>query len=626
MSFPSSNVRALLVEDDEVDAERVQRCLRGAPELVGDLQEARRLKDALTALEADSFELVLLDLSLPDSRGLTTATRVLAAAPYSAVVILSGQSDQQTALKAMTLGASDFLVKGEFDERLLVRSLTYALERQRILLRLQKSEADYRLLAEHSADLITRHAADGTIKFASEASRVVLGREPDELLGLTLETVADEEHKSTVSQKLDSLSEVGITRFEFRARCAQGKLAWMETIARRVNKGSDDLVLVTRNVQDRKAAEDRLREREGQLMRARQLESLGRLAGGVAHDFNNLLTIIGGYAGLVLEDLSPEHSLRAEVQEICDASQRGARLVGQLLAVARQQVSRPRQLDLHQVLEHTARLLRTALGEQIELRVKLDPETPRVWMDPTQLEQVLLNLAFNARDAMPSGGLLELGAGPSPTGRVLLTIRDTGCGMEKEVLEHVFEPFFTTKGELGTGLGLATVYGLVKQAEGSIEIDSRPGEGTLFSIELPAASTEQEPSKKPLATASRLRGHETVLVLDDNELVRQLAVKTLERAGFKVLAARSGPEALEMAVGQQLDLLLTDVAMPQMSGIEVVERMRSHRPDLKILLMSGYNQDPEVAAALEQGRLDFLPKPFGPAELVESVRRVLDHP
>lgn len=603
-----------------MDAERVRRCLREAKPKT--LRATNRLKDALLALETESYDLVLLDLSLPDSQGLSTVTKVVEAAPHSAVVILTGQSDQQTALEAMTLGASDFLVKGEFDDPLLLRSLRYALERRRILLRLQKSEENYRLLAEHSGDLITRHAADLTIKFASEASRVVVGREPGELLGTSLASLVHEPDWETVSQRLSCLPEVGISRFEFRARCAQGDLAWMETIARRVNDDSGELVLVTRNVQDRKAAEERLKDREAQLLRARQLESLGRLAGGVAHDFNNLLTIISGYAGLMLDDMEATHSLRSDIQEISDASRRGARLVAQLLAVARQQVSLPQALDLPKVLKQTARLVRTAVGEQIEVKVTVSPEAPRVWMDPTQLEQMLLNLAFNARDAMHEGGVLEFRAGLSSEGNTLLTVSDSGCGMEREVLDKLFEPFFSTKGELGTGLGLATVYGLVKQSGGDIKVSSRPGEGTTFFIELPVADGEDE---RPEIELERPRGstRATVLIVEDDESVRRVAVTSLERAGFTVLAARGGADALEVSSGTDFDLLLTDLVMPHMSGMEVVESLRAERPLLKVLVMSGYSQDPEVTSALESGQIAFLPKPFTPSQLVSSIREVL---
>ena len=385
-----------------------------------------------------------------------------------------------------------------------------------------------------------------------------------------------------------------------------------------------------------------LRRLEHQLLLAQRMEGIGRLAGGIAHDFNNLLTAILGHAEMAQTDVSPGDPARGNIAEITRAAQRAADLTRQLLAFARRQIIEPRIVDLNGLVLNVDRMLRRLLGEDVELVTVQDPDLWRVRIDPGQFEQVLVNLAVNARDAMPTGGTLVIEtrnvyldeefarqhATVQPGPHVLLAVSDTGSGMDAEVLAHIFEPFFTTK-EVGkgTGLGLATCYGIVKQNKGSIWVDSEKEIGTTFRIFLPRADAMLQPIElhEPRAI-EQPRGTETVLLVEDELLVRNLAADALRRHGYQVLSASTGLEALDIA-GQALkpiDLLVTDVVMPQMGGQQLAVRMLSERPTLKVLFISGYSD----MALLQHGTLvpgtALLQKPFTPGQLVHRVRELLD--
>jgi two-component system, cell cycle sensor histidine kinase and response regulator CckA len=411
--------------------------------------------------------------------------------------------------------------------------------------------------------------------------------------------------------------------------------------------------LVLRDITERlqaQAEQDRLRaeaehERlEARMHRAQRLESLGQLAGGVAHDFNNLLAVIMNYGTFVIEEAEAQQpdvtAIRRDGEQIVRASKRGTELTHQLLAFARREVVRPRVLDLNQVILDVEQMLRRSIGEHITLTTTLAAGLPLVTADPGQIEQVLVNLAVNARDAMPSGGQLTISTGAvdldadhaanrpglDPGRYVRIAVSDTGAGMSKEVVDRAFEPFYTTKrsGE-GTGLGLATVYGIVTQAHGSVQIYSEPGLGTTVSTLLPVTD---EPSAVPAATApepepARQGNGETILVVEDEPALRDLACRILDGAGYRVLSAENGQDALQLATSG-IDLLVTDVIMPGMLGKELADRLTERDPKLRVLYMSGYAQ-PILAS---RGTLDpgvtLIEKPFGKAELLTAVRHQLD--
>jgi PAS domain S-box-containing protein len=376
-----------------------------------------------------------------------------------------------------------------------------------------------------------------------------------------------------------------------------------------------------------------LRTLEEQLRQAQKMEAVGRLAGGIAHDFNNLLTVVGGYLHLVLDATPPTDPRYDKLKQVLAASNRATTLTSQLLAFGRKQLVQPKLVNLNNLLTNMESLLRPVLGEHIRLRTDLCNDLPFVMADPNQMEQVLINLATNARDAMPEGGELRIktsllngriNPGRDSGARVRIQISDTGCGMSRDVLEHVFEPFFTTKGVgRGTGLGLSTVYGIVKQNHGTIHVASSPGQGTAFDILLPAAS-EGEVAMPAAESPGSLRGTETILVAEDETGVRKLVCETLEQLGYTVLEAADGREAL-LILEQHgpVPILLTDVIMPVMGGPELAKRARSLMPGIKVVYMSGYTDDTLAFYGLPQPDTEYIQKPFTPAALAEKVHRVL---
>jgi two-component system, cell cycle sensor histidine kinase and response regulator CckA len=370
------------------------------------------------------------------------------------------------------------------------------------------------------------------------------------------------------------------------------------------------------------------------------MEAVGQLAGGVAHDFNNLLTVIIANAGLALETVASGHSPEEELQEIVRASERAAALTRQLLAFSRKQVLQPCLLDLKQVITGIAPMLERLIGEDIEIVTILAPNLGMMRADPGQLEQVLVNLAVNARDAMPDGGVLSLRAEnvvvrpgersvPErvPAGTyVLLTVADTGCGMPPEVRDRVFEPFFTTKPSgRGTGLGLPTVYGIVEQSGGMIWLDTAPGQGTAFSMCFPLVGECQLPETDAANDGAVPRGAETVLLVEDETGVRLLARKILERQGYAVLDAANGPDALALVAAHDtpIHLLVTDMVMPELNGRELARRLLAVKPTLRVIYMSGYTDDEIIRRGLEPNNR-FVEKPFTSETLAHAVRAALD--
>jgi PAS domain S-box-containing protein len=380
---------------------------------------------------------------------------------------------------------------------------------------------------------------------------------------------------------------------------------------------------------------------EAQLLQAQKMEGIGRLAGGVAHDFNNLLSVILSYVGFAAKDL-PEGQLKSDLLEVKKAGDRAAQLTGQLLAFSRKQISRPERLDLNELLSEMERMLSPLIGEDVELVRRLAPGLGVVKADPGHLEQVIMNLVVNARDAMPEGGKLTLEtanvdlaaeyvvshAVVPPGAYVRLAVTDSGVGMSSETMERLFEPFYTTKDVgKGTGLGLSTVYGIVKQAGGSIVVGSVPGQGSTFQIYLPRQPAAPPIAAVPPATVAKpSTGVETILVVEDEAALRAVIRRLLEASGYTVLLAGNGEEALRVAAEHKgdIDLLLTDVVMPRMNGKQVAEELCRRRPSLNVLYMSGYTGN----VISQQGTLDektaFLAKPFSEIELTRMVRKTLD--
>ncbi len=467
-------------------------------------------------------------------------------------------------------------------------------------------------------------------------------------------------HEATTDLKTEGLNAGAddfiskpINNAELLARIkAMLRLRRAEDELRELNERLEDVVTErTRTLRDqlRKSAlaEQALQESEKekeqleeQFRQSQKMEAVGRLAGGVAHDFNNLLTVINSYAGFASDELRDGDPMKADIEMILTAGQRAADLTRQLLIFSRKQVMEPRVLDLNEVVSELQKMLRRLIGEDIDLCTSLGDDLGRITADPGQLEQVLMNLTVNARDAMPKGGTLTIEtanveldeesrsmhadsvAGP----HVMLTVSDNGPGMTAEVKAQIFEPFFTTKeAGTGTGLGLATVYGIVKQSGGSIWVDSEPGQGTTFKIYLPRVEAEKTEERRH-TDITELRGSEMVLLVEDEEAVRTLTRRMLVSAGYQVITASNGGEALLECerYGGVIHLLLTDVVMPKMSGKDLVNRLAKLRPSLKALFMSGYTGDVTLHHGVTDEGVLFIAKPFNAQALLRKVRTVLD--
>jgi signal transduction histidine kinase/ActR/RegA family two-component response regulator len=433
---------------------------------------------------------------------------------------------------------------------------------------------------------------------------------------------------------------------EIRLKKKSGEIIWVQIGVAPVVDADNEVIGSVRihtDITERKRAEETRAKLEAQLRQSQKMEAVGTLAGGIAHDFNNLLTAIMGYSGLALDELSPDDPRYNDIQGIQKTAQRAADLTRQLLAFARRQVVEPRVLDLNELILNMGKMLHRLIGEDIELVTLPGPNPGLVKVDPGQFEQVLVNLAINARDAMPNGGKLTIEtanvildldyirehAEVIPGEYVMLAVSDNGVGMTEEVKFHIFEPFFTTKEvDRGTGLGLATCFGIVKQSNGHIWVYSEPGQGTTFKVYLPRIDEEKPDFPFRHKEFGDLpRGSETVLLVEDEESVRELAARMLRQQGYKLLEAANGNEALQLVQKQpdeRIHLVVTDVIMPQMGGKALTDQLKTMRPDIKVLFISGYTDKAVVHHGLLESGIAFLQKPFSPQMLVRKVREVLD--
>ncbi len=431
---------------------------------------------------------------------------------------------------------------------------------------------------------------------------------------------------------------------EYRIISHQKNLRWISTkgrVIRQPNGEVERMIGVSIDITDRKTAEDKLHASEEKLRQAQKLESIGRLAGGIAHDFNNMLTAINGYSELVLRRMQEDDPMRSFINEIKKAGERSAELTHQLLAFSRRQILQPKVLNLNQIVSDTTVMLQRLIGENIRLVEKFSSEIGRIEADPGQITQVIMNLAVNARDAMPNGGILTIETEnvfldenfvkENQWGRegyyVLLKVSDSGNGIDDEVLENIFEPFFTTK-EIGsgTGLGLATVYGIIKQSGGHINVRTKANQGTTFEIFLPKIRDEIISVEKPDNFQVQLTGGETILVVEDEEIVRRLTCEILESYGYQVIEAKNGEDALKTCQndGLKFDLLLTDVVMPKTGGHELAKKLLTKYPNLRVLFASGYTEDSQLQFEITDAVTDFIHKPFMPNALAVKVRDILD--
>jgi PAS domain S-box-containing protein len=511
-------------------------------------------------------------------------------------------------------------------------------ERQQAEEALRRSEEYFRSLIENTSDIIVVINAGRTLRYISPAARRILGHEPEERLGRDFtEFIHPEDAPALADVFADALTKPEfMVVADFRARHKDGSWRILEGVGKNLlsTPAVAGVVVSVRDITERTQLEERLRQ-------SHKMEAVGKLAGGVAHDFNNVLTTITGYSDLLLNRLSGSDPLSRDVSEIRKAAERATSLTRQLLAFSRRQVLRPKILKINRTIAEMDKMLQRLIGEDIDLVTVLDAQLGCVKVDPGQIEQVVLNLSINARDAMPDGGRLTIEtcnvdldeayarrhADVQPGPYVMLAVSDTGCGMDSETKSRVFEPFFTTK-ELGkgTGLGLSTIYGIVRQSGGHIWVYSEVGKGTTFKIYLPRIEGAVEEAEPLGARAVLAFGSETILLVEDETEVRKLVREILEMNGYKVLEVHRGEEAL--SVGQQyqgpIHLMVTDVVMPGISGRQLAERLAPLRPDMRVLYMSGYTENAIVHHGVLDEKTAFIQKPFTPGTLALKVREVLD--
>jgi signal transduction histidine kinase/DNA-binding response OmpR family regulator len=631
----------LVVEDERAHVDAIERAFRSSG-VDASMQVAGSLREFREAVDSVLPDIAILDLNLPDGQALEALTSPSENAQFP-MLIMTSHGDEQIAVDAMKAGALDYIVKSPESFRDIPRMVDRALREWELIRaretaerELKQSEVRIRAVYDHlpGPTLVWQRRGDDFILTTfNVAASILTGGSIANYVGhpvddpppgfppLKPDIVRCFRDRASIKKEMDyhpPTSDVAS-----RLRITFGFVP-------------PDMVLIhATDVTEQLKTEEQLRV-------AHRMEAIGRLAGGVAHDFNNMLSVILNYADFALGDIADDSPLRQYLLAIQTAGERAANLTHQLLAFSRKQLVQPRVLGLNDVVNRTVEMLRRLLGEDIELEIALQPGLGVVKADPSQMEQVLMNFVINARDAMPNGGKLIIETANAAldgdyVGRhmaavrqgeyVLLSVTDTGCGMDKETQARLFEPFFTTK-EIGkgTGLGLAMVYGIVKQSNGYVWAYSEPGNGATFKVYLPRVRKESAAMSLLGRAVTQALANETILLVEDEDEVRRIAKHILEKAGYRILSAADGHAALAISEEHSGDihLLLTDVIMPGMSGKDLSERLMAVYPDLRVLYMSGYTDN----AIFHHGVLDpgthFIGKPFTAAELTCKIREVLD--
>jgi two-component system, cell cycle sensor histidine kinase and response regulator CckA len=630
----SMDLRVLLVEDSEADAELLARELKraGFATVYARVQTAAELG---AALDRGSWDIIVGDNSMPGFSGREALALVRGRGLDIPFIFVSGTMGEDLAVAALEAGAGDAIAKG--DLRRLIPVIRRELREARTRQAHRESEESYRALVEQAPVGIYRSTPAGRFLTANPALARMLGYDsPVDVLALELarDVYADADERSRLMEQ-DTYTDRVYDELEVTWKKKDGTRIRVQLSVRasRDDKGQVEYYeAFARDVTSQ-------RRLETQLAQAQKMEAVGKLAGGVAHDFNNLLTVILSYSELLLEDLPSGSTDRDDVMQIRKAAEGAGALTRQLLAFSRQQVLEPRIVDINATVTSLEKLLTRVLREDIRLHSALATDIGTVRVDPGQLEQVIMNLVVNARDAMPDGGRLTietanveldrayLEAHPlaAPGRYVMIGVSDTGIGMDAATQSRIFEPFFTTKDAgKGTGLGLATVQGIVQQSGGFIWLYSEPRHGSCFKVYLPRLDAEVSTTAE--SAVEETSGHETVLVAEDVTAVRTVTRKMLERYGYRVIEAADGAAAERIAASfaEPIDLLLTDVVMPDVNGWDLSERLRKQRPALKVLFMSGYTDDAVIRHGILQEANAYLQKPFTPLTLTRKVRAVLD--
>jgi len=629
-----TSLRLLLIEDSENDAHLLVRELKRAGYDVG--YERVDTEETLNAaLDRQTWDLAIGDYSMPQFSGMAALRIIQERGLDLPFISVSGTITEETAVAAMRAGAKDYVTKGHLQR--LIPAIERELRESEARAARRDAEASFATLVEFAPIGIYRSNPAGQFLSVNSALVRMLGYDSsDEVLQLDMgrDVYADADERQRLLDR-DTYSDRQYDDVEATWKRRDGRLLQVQLSVRAVRNVAGEVDYYETFVRD---ATDQRRLQQ-QLTQSQKMEAIGRLAGGVAHDFNNLLTVITSYSDLVFQDLPPDDPRRDDVDQVRKAADGAAALTRQLLAFSRQQVLEPKVIDLNSVVDNLKKILQRVIGEDVELATVLAAELGAVKADVSQIEQILMNLAVNARDAMPTGGKLTIETtnvdyDPERQQRsdgsrefVMLAVTDTGTGMDEATKAKIFEPFFTTKQPgKGTGLGLATVYAIVTQAGGFIWVYSELGHGTSFKIYLPRVDAVA--TTAAVARIDLPRGTETVLLVEDAAAVRAVARQVLQRQGYRVLEASEGEDALRLAARHQgtIDLVVTDVVMPRVGGRELAERLLVVRPETRVLYMSGYTDDSVVRHGILEGGVAYLQKPFSPEGLVRKVREVLDAP
>jgi two-component system cell cycle sensor histidine kinase/response regulator CckA len=636
-------LRVLILEDNPRDVELIVQELKKAGfQPQADLVETQ--DEFAARLESNNYDLILSDYRIPTWSGVEAFYMLKRSGKNIPFILVTGTLGEEAAVDLIKEGVADYILKDRLVRlplavRRVLQEKATRDERERTIQALRRSEARVRRLVESNIIGIVMGDLAGKLIDANDAFLGLVGYTREDLLaGLRWDAMTPPEFYESNRRAVEQLRSTGVAspwekQFFRKDGSRVSVLIGVATLGA-VDDGAECVSFIL-DISERKQLEQQLRQ-------AQKMEAIGQLAGGIAHDFNNLLSVIVGYSEMLLDRAGRDGKMRNQCEQIKKAGDRAASLTRQLLAFSRQQVLTPRVLNLNTVVVETEKMLRRLIGETIELHSNLDPTLGTVKADPGQIEQIIMNLAVNARDAMPEGGKLVIETSnaeldgryalqhpPLVAGRyALLAVTDTGIGMDKETQAHIFEPFFTTK-EVGkgTGLGLSTVYGVVKQSGGYIWVYSERGHGSVFKIYLPRVDESVQQSRSPSESAPELfLGTETVLLVEDEESVRTLTRSLLEEGGYKVIEASSGAHALELAEAYSgpIHLLLTDVVMPGMNGRVLAQKLIAAMPETRVLYVSGYTGSFASHNELLEAGAVLVQKPFSRTTLLRKLREVLD--